>query len=374
MSTLGHNFILTGATGVLGSNIFYELLEKIALNHYQGQVVLLLRSKPDKTIQDRFQELLNPALIPNYLQAFDLKRLCDYHVVIFEMDLKKNIDLGDFFKLSKEKYILIHCAASVNLGNHESVFEEIKHTNYLGTLNLIQRLLPYIDKVSYISTAFAYRPPSAYGEIEGSNYRNHYEKFKAQVENEIVQICEGYGLQWQILRPSIICGRLIDYPKYVIARFLVFYMFGSFFYRAQKAYGDVHVRILINPTSGLNLIPVDFAAKAIVRAVSTPIQSLNIVDKHYLPNTFAIPTLLGEIGYRNFELVDVMPDNQNVVEKLYYRTVGPQLSEYLLAPNYDFDMHQLNQLMFDVDLPSLQYEFAALCSYAVSHEFKNILA
>ena len=234
-------------------------------------------------------------------------------------------------------------------------------------------MLPYIYKVSYISTAFAYRPAELKEISSEVVYRNHYEKFKAQIEQEITQICEGYGLEWQILRPSIICGRLVDYPHYVICRFLVFYLFGAFFFRSKNVYGDVPVRIAINHNSGLNLIPVDYAAKAIVKVLPTDIQELNIVDKDYLPNTFAIPTLLQEIGYQNFELVSSIPTDQNVVEKLYYRTVGPQLNEYLMAPDYNFNMTLLNKVMHDIPKPNLQKEFAALCRYAVEKEFANVL-
>lgn len=366
-------FILTGATGVLGSHIFYELLHEIANNNYQGEVLLLLRSKNGKSLQERVNELFHPELIPDNIKSLDIEKLAKNHIKLIEIDLKSTNDYTSYFSKANPKYVLIHCAASVNLGNNASAFDEIKHTNYLGTLNIIQSLLPYIYKVSYISTAFAYRPAELKKISSEVVYRNHYEKFKAQIEQEITQICEGYGLEWQILRPSIICGRLVDYPHYVICRFLVFYLFGAFFYRSKNVYGDVPVRIAINHNSGLNLIPVDYAAKAIVRVLPTDIQELNIVDKDYLPNTFAIPTLLQEIGYQNFELVSSIPTDQNVVEKLYYRTVGPQLNEYLMAPDYNFNMTLLNKVMHDIPKPNLQKEFASLCRYAVEKEFANVL-
>ena len=69
------NFILTGVTGVLGSHIFYELLQKIHDNNYNGEIVLLLRSKNDKTHTERFEEVFTEKLLPGYLKQIDIERL-----------------------------------------------------------------------------------------------------------------------------------------------------------------------------------------------------------------------------------------------------------------------------------------------------------
>lgn len=371
------NFILTGVTGVLGSHIFYELMLKLHENQYEGNIVLLLRSKPGKTYMERFDELFTQKLLPNYLKQVNVERIRHNNVTLIDLDLNNISEVEMNILQQGDKYHLIHCAASVNLGNSPSAYEEIKKTNYNGTLQLLEALKPYIFKLTYISTAFAYRPleyndPQGYGKVE---YRNHYEKFKAQVEEELFKVCAGYGLQCQVLRPSIICGRLIDYPHHVIGRFLVFYLFGAFFYRIKETpYNNLPLRITINHGSGLNIVAVDYAAKAIVRALNTDIRELNIVSSKYVPNTYTIPALLKEVGWHNFEFTDMVPTDMNAAEKLYYRTVGPQLNDYLLAPDYEFDVEVLMELMKDIEEPDIYMHFRDLCRYAVEQKFNNILA
>ncbi len=62
------NYILTGCTGILGSHIMYELMSEIHSNDYKGDLVLLIRSKKEVTIEQRFKELLTENVVPEYLQ------------------------------------------------------------------------------------------------------------------------------------------------------------------------------------------------------------------------------------------------------------------------------------------------------------------
>ena len=382
MKYTNHNYILTGATGILGSHILYELMLEIHNNNYEGKVVLLLRSRKEASYTDRFNDLFNEEAIPDYLKNIDLGRIRTNNIELIDFDLKYINEAELTAHLGGLKYHLIHCAASVNLGTNAYAFEEIKHNNYLGTLNLIHALHTNLMKVSYVSSAFSLS--SQDGTIHESNacrneedYRNHYEKYKVQTEQEVAQICEAYELPCQIFRPSIICGRLVDYPYHVIPRFLVFYLFGAFFYRAKAAYGEQPVRITMNMTSGLNLIPVDYAAKAIVRALSTDIKELNIVSKRSVPNTVTIPEMLRLIGWNNYEFMETLPESQNPVEKLYYRTVGAQLNNYLNTPETpgtQFNVNVLSELMKDIGDPHVDAHFTDLCSYAVQRGFNNLLA
>lgn len=380
-NTSNSNFIVTGATGILGSHILYELLLNIHDRGYQGKIVLPIRSKKDIACADRLNELFNPDVIPDYLKIVDIDRLCREHITIVDFDLRYGNDAALLPALGEETYVLIHCAASVNLGTNAYAFEEIRHNNYLGTLNLIHSLHSSLTSVSYVSTAFSLSGRN--GQIDDNfeardaeDYRNHYEKFKVQTEQEVAQICKAYSLPLQIFRPSIICGRLVDYPHHVIPKFLVFYLFGAFFYRAKQSYGSQHVRILMNASSGLNIVPVDYAAKAIVRALNTDIKELNIVSRKNLPNTFTIPTMLKLIGWNNYEFLEQLPEDLNPVERLYYKTVGPQLNNYLTTPDNGegYNTTTLSSLMQDIGEPNVEAHFRELCNYAVKHQFNNLFA
>ena len=93
------NFILTGATGVLGSHVFYELLLIIHRNNYDGKLVLLIRSKKEKTYIQRFEELFSDKLLPDYVHEVDLERIKVNNITLIDFDLdetpkediKKNI-------------------------------------------------------------------------------------------------------------------------------------------------------------------------------------------------------------------------------------------------------------------------------------------
>jgi len=380
--TSNTNYILTGATGILGSHIMYELMLNIHNNDYKGKLVLLLRSKKDASYVARFNELFNEEIIPDYLKNVDLDRIRQNNVTLIDFDLRYYHELDLKNSLGGDKYHLIHCAASVNLGSNAYAFEEIRNNNYLGTLNLIHALHSRLTKVSYISTAFSLS--SKNGKTFESNdfrndedFRNYYEKYKVQTEQEVCEICDVYGLPTQIFRPSIICGRLVDYPYHVIPKFLVFYMFGAFFYRAKQTCANQRVRILMDATSGLNLIPVDYAAKAIVRALNTNIKELNVVSQKSVPNTVTIPEMLRLVGWNDYEFIEEMPTDQNQVEKLYYRTVGAQLNNYLTTPQSEdshFNTKVLSELMKDFGEPRVEAHFSDLCSYAVDRGFNNILA
>lgn len=378
-STGTTNYILTGATGILGSHILYELMLSIHNLGYTGKIVLPIRSKKDKSCGERLEELFGDDIIPDYLRTVDIVRICRDHIIVVDFDLRYSADSEILCCLGPDKYILIHCAASVNLGTNAYAFEEVRHNNYLGTLNLIHALHEHLTRVCYVSTAFSLSSRDGRIETCGMNrddYRNHYEKFKVQTEQEIAQICDAYELGLQIFRPSIICGRLVDYPHHVIPRFLVFYLFGAFFYRAKQNYGSQPVRILMNSSSGLNLIPVDYAAKAIVRAMNTDIRELNIVSKRNLPNSFTIPTMLKLIGWQEYEFMEELPADLNAVEKLYYKTVGAQLNNYLATPDTgdNFDVDVLSGLMQGINEPNIQAHFHDLCHYAVERKFSNVLA
>jgi len=381
MRNTTHNYILTGSTGILGSHILYELMQSIHNNNYRGRIVLLIRSKKDVTSRDRFLELLSAEAAPDYLNAIDMARM-NRLITIIDSDLRF-LDCSSLeAELGAGKYHLIHCAASVNLGTSASALADIRNNNYLGTLNLVNSLQNYLSKVSYVSTAFSLC--SKDGTIVEQNtdrtdtdFRNHYERYKVQTEKEVEEICKAHKLPYQVFRPSIICGRLVDYPYHVIPRFLVFYLFGAFFYKAKAAYGEQPVRIAMNTTSGLNIIPVDYTAKAIVRALPTDIKALNIVSRKSVPNIFTAHEMMRVVGWTNYEIMDKCPSIQNPLEKLYYRTVGAQLSHYMNtpeSPDAHFNVDILRELMKDINEPNVDAHFGELCTYAMERGFNNLVA
>ena len=375
---MNHNYILSGSTGILGSHIIYELMMKIHLNNYQGSIVLLIREKKNIPLEKRLKELFKYELIPDFLHTIDFKRIIKENITIIKHDLVD--EQFNLEELNKDiKYTLIHSAASVNLGTNLSTSEEIQKTNYIGTLLLINKLASFTSQITYISTAFSSGHQNGlipnYFNFDSTvtNYRNPYEEFKSKTESELISFCTTNNIKYQIIRPSIICGRLFDTPLFVIPKFLVFYLFGAFFLRFKESYGQQPIRIAMNKDSGLNLIPVDYAAKAITKAIETDLTELTIASNKCLPNKIALPQLLKQVGWTSFEIISETPDNLNLIEQLYYKTVGAQLNNYLSTPVHEFDVAVLNELMQDYSQPDVSIEFENLVGYAVENSFISLI-
>ena len=104
------------------------------------------------------------------------------------------------------------------------------------------------------------------------------------------ETCEQKCINAQILRPSIICGRLLDRPFFETPKFEVFCSWAIFLHKYAKQFKDTF-RIWIDKKSGLNIVPVDFVSAAVLHAfLHSEIKDLNIVNpkqilhKHYVGN------------------------------------------------------------------------------------------
>jgi hypothetical protein len=71
-------------------------------------------------------------------------------------------------------------------------------------------------------------------------------------------------LPYQILRPSVIGGKMLSEEKQFLN--IWFYLLAKFFhFTAQRRSEQENVRFIINEDTGLNIIPVDYVAKVIVK-------------------------------------------------------------------------------------------------------------
>ena len=375
---MDQNVILTGVTGILGSHILYELLfAKLISKTFDGKLILICRSGANTSARDRVLKTLDHQFAPEYLHQFDPEQLMS-HITVIDADLRDTSGLADQIRNYVHTGIIIHCGSSVNLGTDSQVEEEIIYNNYEASVSLLKETIEVADKFVYISTAFASGHRD--GEIDDDflNYnhkvfRNHYEKYKSMAEQEIVDICEKHGIQWQILRPSIICGRLIDIPKYFIPKYLVFYLVGDFFMKMQRRYASQpRVRMLVPPEASLNIVPVDYSAKAIVKALHLQESTqLNVVSERNVRLTEIIDYMLGKVGYTHYEFVEEIPEQQNEIEKFYYKWIGSQLNHYINTPAHHYSTTQLRTVLEDVQDPNVTDHFDKVFDYAYSHKFKN---
>ena len=124
-SKLQMKIILTGATGVLGSHIMYDVLEHFIHTNIQGTLFLITRKKGNVAAKERITELLSSHYTPKFLSDKGTTTLLKY-ITIIDSDLTKLENTA--LEQLKGAYF-IHSAGYVNLSTDEDQKEKIFHLN-----------------------------------------------------------------------------------------------------------------------------------------------------------------------------------------------------------------------------------------------------
>ncbi|TDE29943.1 NAD-dependent epimerase/dehydratase family protein [Flavobacterium ranwuense] len=369
--------ILTGATGVLGSQIMYEILELFINEGIDGKLFLISRSKGKKTALDRINELLSSNYTPQILKEKGLEKL-DQYIEIIDTDLDS---IKENFSNKIDGAYFIHSAGFVNLSTDEEHREKIFDENTKNTKVILNNFHHFIKKFIYIGTAFSSGERTGLVDNDFHNldfvpkHRNAYENAKFHSENFVAQRCKALGLPFQILRPSVICGKMLGTENnYFISKYMVFYLLAKFFhFAAQRKTEQENVRFMINEKTGLNIIPVDYVAKVIVSVFRRDdIQQLNIVSHNSLNLVKGLELIMKEVGYTNYTIIKNSPhfEYQNTTEKLYYESIGKHLKPYLVSSAKQFNTTLLNSIL---EIPILDDEtFTQLIRYARLNNFKDV--
>ncbi|TDE54424.1 SDR family oxidoreductase [Flavobacterium sp. GT3P67] len=369
--------ILTGATGVLGSQIMYEILELFINEGIDGKLFLISRSKGKKTALDRINELLSSNYTPQILKEKGLEKL-DQYIEIIDTDLDS---IKENFSNKIDGAYFIHSAGFVNLSTDEEHREKIFDENTKNTKVILNNFHHFIKKFIYIGTAFSSGERTGLVDNDFHNldfvpkHRNAYENAKFHSENFVAKRCKALGLPFQILRPSVICGKMLGTENnYFISKYMVFYLLAKFFhFAAQRKTEQENVRFMINEKTGLNIIPVDYVAKVIVSVFRRDdIQQLNIVSHNSLNLVKGLELIMKEVGYTNYTIIKNSPhfEYQNTTEKLYYESIGKHLKPYLVSSAKQFNTTLLNSIL---EIPILDDEtFTQLIRYARLNNFKDV--
>jgi nucleoside-diphosphate-sugar epimerase len=324
--------ILTGATGVLGSHIMYDILEDFISNDTKGKLYLITRNKGKVSAKDRIIELLSSNYTPKILLEKGTESLFQY-IEIIDADLTQlqNSVIANL----KEAYF-IHSAGYVNLSTDEDQKEKIYNENAEITKTIFKLFSPFIKKFIYISTAFSSGARNGLIDNDFHNldfeleHRNAYENAKFHSEEFVIEQCKALNLPYQILRPSVIGGKMLGTDNlYFIPKYMVFYLMAKFFhFTAQRKDLQENVRFIVNEESGLNIIPVDYVSKVVVSTFQrTDILQLNIVHNQSFNLVKGLQLIMNEVGYLNFSIVPncLDFDYNNTIEKLYYESIGKHL-------------------------------------------------
>ena len=371
------NILITGSTGLVGMHVLYELLGELNQGSLAGNIYPVLRASASQSTSQRIDRILQNKFLPRFLAGGVPSARQSIHPI--------SADLCDFASLKEairnsiptnKPLTVIHSAGSVNLETTQEARDDVYAHNYNGTLNLLRALDGYAIRFIYIGTVFSSgiqqgRIGDDYLSLPSHTYRNPYEESKAKVEIEVARYCEEKGITFSILRPSIICGRVMDEPLYYTPKFDVFYGWLKFFWQLKKA--DLHspLRLCIHETATMNVVPVDFVAKTIVKAVHTHIGQLNIANPQ-AANTMEITKVaLEHIGYENASFVDAVPKELGRIEQFYYKTVGALFDSYINNDASIYDCSKLVSFMSPTLMPSMKEHIGGIVAFAKHFNFDD---
>lgn len=368
------NCLLTGGTGILGSHIIFEWLHKAIVEKEVDRLYVVIR-ETQKTAKERLLEVLSSPSKPAYLNNFTIEECLEKLEVVSQ-------DLSSFNAETLEAYgvnTVIHCAGSTNLQNNPQVKSEVHAQNYLVTEQILNNLPTSVNRFIYISTAYSFgiqkgQVDDEIGDYPAKTFRNPYEESKHESELLVKKKCEELGIASQILRPSIICGRLINKPFFETPKFDVFYSWPIFLQRYAKKSSE-NFRIWIDHKSGLNIVPVDFVAKSVVHAFLKPnIKELNIVNPKPILHSVYVGQVLEAFGIKNYEYVSEKPENLNSFEQLYYKTIGGLFEKYVAIPDLQYKANRIKKVMKELNIGvdlGVHDNFMNLIDFSVAKEFKE---
>lgn len=363
------NVILTGATGTLGSQVIFELL---AQNRIKS-IILPVRSKNGQSPAARIEKVLTSEAAP----AFVSENLETVMRRVKVLDMEAFFQPENYLKKNEVNYF-IHSAGCVNLTTDPAHRDAIFADNVDLTSQIFDAFSPFIEKFTYISTAFSI------GNIGGlidndyhadtkPLYRNFYEESKHTAEKMLLVKGKEKGIEIQILRPSVLGGNIFKKSPYFISNYMVYYLFGKFFYKGY--FGEASIRLAANFKTGLNIIPVDYAAKVIATVFSKDIVQLNIVHATCTNIVNGMSRIIRAVGFENVTFQNVSSnelilEGKNKLEEIYYKSIGLHLGQYLTSTPYEYDTRLLESI---VPMPKYNVEdyLEATIEFAKSRGFKG---
>lgn len=189
-------------------------------------------------------------------------------------------------------------------------------------------------------------------------FRNHYEKTKLQGEQLVKKYEKETKVRCRIFRPSTIAGKLIENVKGEIYKFDVFYGWAYFFlkYKAKEYKNNLNsiydenmimnARIAINNAAGLNIVPVDFAAKVLYQVCKQDIAGdyFHLVSDQETSHKLYLGKILEILNITGFSFVEGIPTDLNAFERFYYKTVDSVFTPYIHQKEINFNTDNLQEL------------------------------
>lgn len=188
-------YVLTGATGFLGSHLLAALVQR------GDRVVVMGRRSADESLAARIERLL---------AWFDLRGRSG-QIETAEVDLLKplcGLHPDRYQALCDKAGTIIHCASDTRFSERNRL--ESTATN----IDSLEQIIMFANDSKapwfhYVSTAYAAGIASGQcpeAPVASDRFVNVYEETKARAEKEVAGLCDRHALPYIIIRPSIVCG------------------------------------------------------------------------------------------------------------------------------------------------------------------------
>ena len=363
------NILLTGATGTLGSRVLFSLLE-LRLESIDT-LFLPVRKKSTFSPEQRILNVVSSEYAPEFIKENRSDILSKIKVI----DADTLLNPVSFLENKHIDYF-IHSAGFVNLSTDPDAKHEIFKENLQFTKDIFNVFHNHITKFVYISTAFAAGNiggliQNDYSELDGDNYRNHYEASKHATEKYLIAAGKAKKIPVQILRPSVLGGNITENPNYFISKYMVFYLFAKFF---NNSTSDDAIRITSHIDTGLNIIPTDYAAQVIAKVITLDIKQLNIVHSQETNMIKGITKILNVVGFSNFtfteDLINASTGFSSKLEEFYYETIGVHLHPYMTSKPNEWDTKLLESIL-PIPKYNLEEYLSKTVAFAMNKNFRN---
>lgn len=274
-------YLLTGATGFLGSHIMAGLLLK-------GKTVVIAgRPSRNESLKQRIRKLLT------WFGIEQLEKLLEF----YETDLlKEHLGLAEeeYKSLCKRGLSIIHCASDTSF--FEKNRERVMKSNVESLSEILNFALKSRSKWFHlISSAYAAGTDNIECQeaiMNSTHFTNVYEESKAHAEKKASEFCIRAKIPYTIIRPSVVygdsvTGRSLKFNALYFPVKCVRYIRDIYLNDLKKNKGvksaewDIYInnngflhlplRIFIPNKGNINLIPVDYFLKTILSILENPV-------------------------------------------------------------------------------------------------------
>ena len=345
--------LLTGITGSVGSWIARKALLD------GNRLLAIVRADSDSIAMSRVQTALEILGAGDLLERVEVER---GNVCLDGLGLKDTISNATDISL------IIHCAAFLEFG--EDFAELSRQVNVEGTANVLELAEKLEVPVCHLSTVYvAGKRNGTIYESEtdvGQEFHNVYERTKCQAEILVREWSDRTGLDSFIFRPSIVVG---DTRSGRILNFNGLYHLMRFFDNVGGIVGKKDFRVIGDPNTTKNFVPVDYIADAIWHIVEhgspgtyhithpSPIKLFQL--RSIFSDLFEIPKA------RFVHQSDFQKKQATRLERMYQEATSSYLPYFMEEPEFDRTNTDRALIGTRLQVPQMDTEFfSRLLNYA----------